>query len=181
MSTTPPPPGPTDASASPPPAAPPAAPSTAPSTTAGGPSITPAMVITLVGAVIVVVSIFLNWIDFSAAGDALTGKAADVPVEFLVDKDTGSEDPSIIVLLVPAAVLLLVGAIIAKARVAAILGGILAIVVPVLYAIQVQRGLDEGSGVLQDLGLTDFIGIGVYVGLVGGIVGLVGSLLPRRT
>lgn len=154
----------------------------APTTTAsggGGLNVGPGLIVALIGAVIVVVSIFLNWVDISDAGRSLSGSADTVPVQFLVDKGTSSEDPSIIVLLAPAAALLAVGAFL-RTRIVGILGGVLAIIVPVLYAIQVQRGLDEGNGAL-DIGLTDFIGIGVYVALVGGIVGLVGALLPRKS
>ena len=43
----------------------------------------------------------------------------------------------------------------------------------VLYGIQVDSGLPEGIGVF------DFISIGTYVALAGGIVVLVGSLVPR--
>jgi len=73
---------------------------------------------------------------------------------------------------------LLLAAMLPSLRVAGVLGGASATLVPVLYCVQVQRGLDDelaGTGV----GLFDFIGAGVYVALVGGVVGLIGSLLPR--
>jgi hypothetical protein len=42
----------------------------------------------------------------------------------------------------------------------------------------VQRGLDDNLA-STNIGLTDFIGIGVYVAFAGGVIGLVGAILSR--
>jgi hypothetical protein len=169
--------------ATPPPAptAPPAAaaPAAAPATTGGsGLPIGAGQIVAIVGAIAVAVSIVLNWIDISVGSRSLSGSATDVPVQFLFDKNTSAEDPSLLVLLIPAALLLVLGAVIPKGKVFGILGGLLAIVVPVLYSVQVQRGLDDDLNNL-DISLTDFIGIGVYVALAGGVVGLLGAIFSR--
>jgi hypothetical protein len=160
-----------------PPAAAPAA-STAPASSGGGLPIGIGQIVAIVGALAVGVSCFLDWIDVSVGSNSLSGAAGDVPVQFLFDKNTSADDPSILVLLIPAAILLLLGALIPKGKVFGILGGLLAIVIPVLYAVQVQRSLDDDLSNL-DIGLTDFIGIGVYLALLGGIVGLVGAIFSR--
>jgi hypothetical protein len=164
--------------ASTPPAAAPAPSTTASATTGGGLPIGAGQIVAILGAVVVAVSTFLDWIDVSARGASITGSATDVPVQFLYDKNTDSVDPSLLVLLIPAAVLLLLGALIPKGKVFGILGGLLAIAVPVLYAVQVQRGLDDDLA-STNIGLTDFIGIGVYVAFAGGVIGLVGAILSR--
>jgi hypothetical protein len=166
------------APAAPPPSAAPAASTTAPATTGGGLPIGIGQIVAIVGAIAVGVSCFLDWIDISVGSNSLSGSASDVPVQFLFDKSTSADDPSILVLLVPAAILLLLGALIPKGKVFGILGGLLAIVIPVLYSVQVQRGLDDDLSNL-DISLTDFIGIGVYLALVGGIVGLLGAIFSR--
>lgn len=131
-----------------------------------------------VAAIGLVVSVFVNWADVSGPGGSQQLKGTDVPVEFLVDKNTTSSDPSILVLLVIAAVLIAIGAfVVTGARGMGIAGAALGLLVVVLYCVQVQRGLDDELAPL-DLGLFDFISIGVYVALVAGVVGLACALMP---
>jgi len=140
-------------------------------------SLGPKQILGGLAAIGLVVSAFLNWADVSGLGGAQL-KGTDVPVEFLVDKNTDSSDPSILVLLVIAAVLLAIGAfVVSSARGMGIAGAALGIVVVVLYCVQVQRGLDDELAGL-DIGLFDFISTGVYVALVAGVVGLVSALMP---
>ena len=128
-------------------------------------------VIVLIGAIALVVSAFLHWED--AGGD--TAKGTDVPLEFLIDNETDSGSPSILVALGAAAALAAAGALVRSARLVALIGGALGVVVAVLYGIQVDSGLPAG------IGMFDFISTGTYVALAGGIVVLVGSLLPRSS
>jgi len=159
----------------------PGAQASAPPTTVsnrGGPSFGPGTILALLGAAAIVVSIFVAWFDYSKGAVSTSANAGDVPVQFLVDNQVEwISSISIIVLLAPAAALLVIGALVAKARVLGVIGGAVAIIVTVLYSIQWQRIIDDKG---MSFGLTDLIGIGVYVAVVGGIVGLVGSLLPRR-
>jgi hypothetical protein len=151
---------------------------------AGAPG-TPALNITLpqlllgLGAVLLIVSNFLHWIDVTGPSGSLTGDATNVPVTFLFDKGTHSNDPTILILLIPAALLLAGGAFRFRSRAATIVGSAVALAVVVLYCIQVQRGLDDELS-SANLGLTDFIGIGTYMAAIGGALGLVGSLIQKE-
>lgn len=174
------------ASTTPPaPTAPPAAP--APPATAapapagsggGGLAISPVpLILCVIGAVLVVVSIFLSWADVSVGQFSFTANGREIPLEFLWDKNTTSEDPSLIIALIPAAVLILVG-MLHKVRWLALIGGILAIVVAALYAYQVNSGIDQLPPEIKSI--FDFIGIAPWFAFVGGIFGVVGGLVPRR-
>jgi hypothetical protein len=135
-----------------------------------------AIALCVVGAVLVGVSIFLNWADVSLGSLSFTAKANSVPVQFLVDNTTDSQDPSLLVLLIPAAVAILAG-IVHKVRWLAILGGLLAIVVAGLYLFQVNDGIEQTPEGIDSV--FDFIGIAPWFALVGGIFGLVGGLIPK--
>jgi len=135
-----------------------------------------AIALCVVGAVLVVVSIFLNWADVSLGSVSFTAKADTVPVQFLVDNATDSQDPSLLVVLIPAAIAILAG-IVVKVRWLAILGGLLAIAVAALYIFQVNDGLDRTPEGIDSV--FDFIGIAPWFALVGGIFGLVGGLIPK--
>ncbi len=174
---TPPPPStPSDTSTPPPGATAPAA-TTTPSA-GGGLAISPiALGVCVIGAVLVIVAIFLNWIDFSVRGQSVSLNGRDVPLDFLWDHTTTSEDPSLIVALIPAAVLILAGAL-EKLRWLAAVGGLLAIVVAALFLIQADSLLGDAPASI-DLGYLDFIGIAPWFALVGGILGVVGALVPR--
>jgi hypothetical protein len=146
----------------------------------GGLAVSPvALAVCVIGAVLVVVSIFLNWLDVSTGGQSFTANGREVPLDFLWDKNTGSEDPSLIVALIPAALLIGIGAL-NKLRWLALIGGILAIVVAVLYGYQVDQGLSDLPP-SADIGFFDFIGIAPWFALVGGILGVVGGVIPRRS
>lgn len=149
------------------------------STNAPAPSFSPKLVVGALAAVAIVGSAFLNWADFTGTGGTATLKGTDVPVQFLVDKGTTSTSPSLLLLLGIAAALIAIGLVVPNAqRLSAFVGGALAIVAAVLYCVQVQRGLDDDISSLKDIDLFDFISIGVYVALAGGIVGLVSALMP---
>jgi hypothetical protein len=141
-------------------------------------SIGPKQLLGGLGAVVLVASAFLNWADVTGPGGTAKLKGTGVGVEFLVDKGTDSDSPSILLLLAVAAVLIALGLFVASAhRFSTIAGGVLGLVVPVLYCVQVQRGLDDELSRL-DISLTDFISVGVYVALAGGALALVAGLLP---
>jgi len=142
---------------------------------ATSPSLSPARIVAGLGAIVTVVSIFLNWADVSGGAPA---KGTDVPFDFLWDKHTTSSDPSLLVPLLIAAVLIGLGVLLPTARLAGIIGGVLAIAVVAVYCVQVQGVIDDrGLGI----SLTDFISTGVYVAFVGGVLGLVGAAIPSRT
>ncbi len=124
-----------------------------------------------------VVSIFLDWASVTVGSQSFSTAAKGVPIEFLWDKNSGSTDPSLLIALIPAAVLILVG-ILHRVRLVAVLGGIVAIVVACLYTYQVSTGLDQLPPSVQSI--FDFIGIAPWFALVGGIFGVIGGLIPKR-
>ena len=150
------------------------------------PAVDVGQVIVGLGAVIVVVSMFLNWIDFtvSAAGRTAheTVTASGVQVQFLFDWTNTSNDPSILVVLIPAVLLGVLGAILHN-KVLAIIGAIVSLFVAAMFTFQLDQTLDRvnelARGVVHvDLG--DLLGIAPFVCGGGAIVMLVGGLLLRR-
>jgi len=147
----------------------------------GGSSLNPVVVtVCVLGAVLVLVSIFLNWLDLSVGRLTFSFNGREVPLDFLWDKNSNSEDPSLIVALIPVAILIGVGAM-KKLRWLALAGGILAIVIAVLFGYQADRLLDDAPPQVAGVGFFDFIGIAPWFVLVGGILGVVGAIVPRRT
>ncbi len=159
-----------------------AAPPTAPGAPSdgGGLAISPvALAMCVIGAVLVIVSIFLNWVDRSIGAQSFTANGRKVPLDFLWDNNTASKDPALIVALIPAALLIGVGAL-SKLRWLALVGGVVAIVVAVLFGYQVDQGLGNLPPQAK-VGFFDWIGIAPWFALVGGILGVVGALVPRRS
>jgi undecaprenyl pyrophosphate phosphatase UppP len=156
-----------------------------PSTPRQAPRITLAMVLIVLGAVAIVVSLFLHWkdISISARGQSFssTANGHDVPVQFLFDRHTNDNDPSILIVLIPAAALGILGAALHK-KALAFVGSIVSLLVAGLYLYQVNEGVDElntaARGVVH-ISLTDFVGIAPYVCGIGAIVMLVGAFLDR--
>ena len=159
-----------------PPTTPPPTPPAPPAEASTSTSLSPARIVAGLGAIVTVVSIFLNWAHVS--GGQLTAKGSDVPFDFLWDKHTTSSDPSLVLPLLVAALLIGLGVLLPTARLAGIIGGVLVIAVAVVYCIQAQGLIDDGG---TNLSLTDFISTGVYVAFVGGILGLVGAAIPSKT
>ena len=136
-----------------------------------------ALVVCIMGAVLVIVSIFLSWFDTSVGSRSVTFNGRETPLDFLWDKSSDSDDPSLVIALVPAAVLIGVGAL-KQLRWLALIGGIVAIVVALVFGYQINRvANDLPPGV--DIGLFDLIGIAPWFALLGGIFGVVGALVPR--
>jgi len=134
------------------------------------------LVLGAIAAVVVFVTSFLDWLSFEAGLHEVSEQGTDVPVQFLWDTIPGSDDPSLLVVLLPAAALIVLGAIIGQVRLLAVVGGAVAVIVAVVFVIQTGRLLDD-LGV--DLGTFDALGIAPYVCFVAGAVGIVAGLLPR--
>jgi hypothetical protein len=132
------------------------------------------LVIGAIGAIAVFVSSFLAWFSFEGPDGSLNGTS--VPVEFLWNTSIGGDGPSLLVALGPMALLIILGAIFGQARVLAIVGGVLAIVVAVLFVIQTSDLLDD---LRIDEGTFDALGIGPYIAFGGGAVGIFAGLVPR--
>jgi hypothetical protein len=134
-----------------------------------------------VGAIGIIVSIFLKWEDFSLGGRHQTAKATGVPLKFLIDYTTSSKDPSLVVILGVSAALCVIAFLVSTQRPGlrslAILGALLAIFTAVMYGFQVHQALHALG--LARVHTTDFTGPAPYVALAGGVLALIGSLVPR--
>jgi hypothetical protein len=174
--------------ASPPPIPPPSsAPAPTPTTTRPAPQVTPALILIVLGAVVIIVSLFLHWFDINitAAGKTVVSRAGNghtVSVQFLFDNHTSDDDPSILIILIPAVALGLLGAALHQ-KVLAFIGSIASLLVAGLFIYQVKQGIDElndkATGVVH-ISLGDFMGIAPYVCGIGAIIMLVGAFLDRR-
>jgi hypothetical protein len=132
------------------------------------------LVIGAVSAVAVFVSAFLAWFSFEGPDGSLNGTS--VPVEFLWNTSIGGDGVSLLVALGPLAALILVGAIFGQARALAVIGGVLAVVVAILFVVQTNSLLDD---LRIDEGTFDALGIGPYIAFAGGIAGIFAGLVPR--
>src|SRR5690606_32427132 len=107
-------------------------------------------------AILVFATIFLPWLSVDGVTEA-SEQGTDVPVQFLWDTIPASDDPSLVVVLGPIAVLLLVAALVPSLRVLALLGGVLAIDTAVLFVIQTDDLLTQGR---FDASFLEGVGIG---------------------
>jgi hypothetical protein len=146
----------------------------------------PGQVLVLLGVVAVVASMFLHWLDLTVSGFGIshttTVNASSVPAAFLFNHETRSKDPSLLVVLIPIAVLALADVFLFRHRVVTFLAGIASIVVAGLYAYQLDKltgPVNDASRNVLSLDVFDLIGVGAYVCLGGGIAMLVGALLTR--
>jgi hypothetical protein len=131
------------------------------------PTLGPGMVLGAMATVGLVVAMLMSWrtADVHPSG---------VPLAFLFDDTTTANDPSILLLLVPMAVLLAVGTLLPRASAARLVGGLGTIAVVTLYAVQLQQTLDKLPG--SDLG--DVLDTGFYVAAMAGLLGVVSGFLP---
>jgi hypothetical protein len=143
------------------------------------PAVSVGQVLLAIAAVATAVSIFLSWIDVSDPR-GFTESGTDAPLAFLYDKDTASTSPSVAILLLPIAGLMLLSAVMRNMRWFAVCAGLAAIAVAGLFAFQSSRFLDDLPA-LARVDLTEFLGIGVYVAAGAGVLAIVGGLLPRRS
>ncbi|MSO78241.1 MAG: hypothetical protein EXQ79_01375 [Acidimicrobiia bacterium] len=122
------------------------------------------------GALVLLVSGFVSWQD---AG-SLSVKGTDVPVEFLVIHKSGEGSPSVFLVLAIAAGLI-GGGLLIKRRFSVFVGGALGALAAVLFTVQLQQFIDD---VGEGTELFNALGIGVFLALIGGALGIVASLLP---
>jgi hypothetical protein len=131
------------------------------------PTLGPGMVLGAIGTVGLVVAMFMSWrtTDVHPSG---------IPFAFLFDHGTTAHDPSILLALIPMAVLLGVGTAMPQASAARIIGALGTIAVLVLFAIQLSQQVDQ----LPGTNLGDVLDTGFYVAAIAGLVGLVSGFLP---
>ncbi len=131
------------------------------------PTLGPGMVLGALGTIGLVVAMFMAW----RTGDV---HASGIPFAFLFDSGTTAQDPSILLALIPMAVLLAVGTAMPRASAARLVGSIGTIVVVVLFTIQLNSQLDKFPGT----NLGDVLDTGYYVAAIAAVVGLVSGFMP---
>jgi len=134
-------------------------------------TIGPGMILGALGAAGVIISMFLAW---------RTGSVypSDIPVAFLWDHTTTAHDPSLLILLIPLAIVLVVGTVVPMGAGVRLFGAICTLVVVGLFAYQLHRALDAKLG--------DVLDTGFYFAAIGGVIAFVSGFLPsgwaaRRT
>src|SRR3977135_2385373 len=115
------------------------------------PTLGPGMVLGAIGTVGLVVAMLMSWrtTDVHPSG---------IPFAFLFDDATTAHEPSILLALIPMAVLLGVGTAMPRASAARIVGALGTITVLVLFAIQLKQQVDKFPGA----NLGDVLDTGFY-------------------
>ena len=133
----------------------------------------------LLGGLAIALSTFLLWGKEEVFdGDELAGSKVSFQLLWDTVPTRFDEQPTLLFLLLPAAIHAIVGAFIPRLRVLAIIGGALAVAAAVLFLINVGRISSEFD---LDVGAFSGIGIGVWFAGIGGIVAIIGALMiPRR-
>ena len=123
------------------------------------------VVLAAAGALGIVLSIFMEW---RKGG----GHPSDIPASFLWDRFAGG-NPSMLIWLVPIAVVVVAGVFVPGAGALRALGGVAMLVVCALFAWQLHR---LGNRVGADLG--DLLDTGFYCGAIGGLLALLSAAFP---
>lgn len=127
----------------------------------------PGMIVGLAATVALVVSMFLSW----QSGGV---HPSDIPAAFLWDRNA-TGDPSLLIYLVPLAVVLGVGSLMRGGGGLRVIAGLLTLVVVGVYAYQLHE-------VTNALGasFSDTLDTGFYVAAIAGVVGLISGFVPTR-
>jgi hypothetical protein len=125
------------------------------------------MVLGVLGTAGAVVSMFLSW----RSGGV---HPSDVPFAFLFDSTTTSNGPSLLIALIPFAVILGIGSVLPRAAGARIIGALGVLAVVVLFAVQLGYVTDR----LPGTSMWDLLDTGWYVAAVAGLVGLISGFMP---
>jgi hypothetical protein len=133
-----------------------------------------------IGSIVVIVSIFLNWVDSTTAVGTRTATATTVPVQFLFDYQTRAHDPSIVLILVVGAALGLFGTILARRgpalRLLAAIGGLLAVGTAFGYGFRIHQYL-HASRLDSQTDVIHLVGFGPWFAAAGGLAVMVGAVL----
>jgi len=131
------------------------------------PTLGPGMVLGAIGTIGLVVSMFMSWRTPGV-------HPSDVPFAFLFDHGTTAHDPSILLALIPMAILLGVGTGLPRASAARVVGSLGAIAVVVLFVVQLNSQLDK----LPSTNVGDVLDTGYYIAAIAALVGLVSGFVP---
>ncbi len=145
-----------------------------------GPPLTfgPGALIGLLGATLTATSGWLTWLTGSQAPHQ---SGYDTPAKFLFDSHATAGGVTLGVVLLLIGVFGVVAAILAHGRVPAILLGVLSLAVVGLFVYQLRLAVHELNRTAHlALQVRDVIGIGPFAATAGGVVAIIGALLPGR-
>jgi hypothetical protein len=128
-------------------------------------AIGPGMMLGIVGAIGIVVSMFLSWRIGSV-------QPSEIPAAFLWDRNA-TGDPSFLIYLIPLAALLAFGSVVPGGAVLRLVAGLGTLVVVGVFAYQLHRVTDA-----LGTGFADALDPGFYVAGIAGVVGFVSAFLP---
>jgi hypothetical protein len=130
--------------------------------------VAPGMILGALGAIGVIVSMFLPWRDGGVY-------PSDIPVEFLWNRSATS-DPSLLVLLIPVGAVLVIGALVPLGAGVRLFGALCMLVIAGVFAYQLHRVVHAFGG-----NFGDALDTGFYVAALGGILAFVSGLVPAST
>lgn len=132
----------------------------------------------LLGAALTAVSGWLTWLTGSQVPRQ---SGYDTPARFLFDSHATAGGVSLGVVTLIVGVLGVIGAVLAGGRLAAIALGVASVVVAGLFAYQLRISVRDLDRALRlGLRVRDVIGIGPFAAAVGGVIAIIGALLPGR-
>ena len=138
----------------------------------------PGDLIGLLGGALVV---FSGWLAWLSGPQTPRQSAYDVPARFLLDKHASSGGVSLGAVIPVTGVLAVIGAVLAAGRFPALALGVIAIVVAGLFAYQLRLGVNDLNRASHlRLGVRDVIGVGPFAAAAGGVIVVIGALLPGR-
>jgi hypothetical protein len=145
-----------------------------------GPPLTfgPGALIGLLGAALTATSGWLTWLTGSQAPHQ---SGYDTPAKFLFDSHATAGGVTLGVVLLVIGVLGVIAAILAHGRIPAIALGVVSVTVAALFVYQLRLAVHELNRTAHlALQVRDVIGIGPFAATAGGVVAVIGALLPGR-
>jgi hypothetical protein len=125
----------------------------------------PGMIVGVVATVALVVSMFMSWQSGGVHPSA-------IPAAFLWDRNA-TGDPSLLVFLIPLAVVLDVGSLVRGGSGLGVLTGLLTMIVVGVYAYQLHEVTDA-----LGVNFSDTLDSGFYVAAIAGVVGFMSGFVP---
>ncbi|MGH9032268.1 MAG: hypothetical protein ACRDY4_10845 [Acidimicrobiia bacterium] len=143
------------------------------------PAIDAGAVIAAIGGITIALSSWLVWI--SGVDGNPTESAYSGPAWFLIDHRASRAGLSLGILVVAVGILVIVGAVTRGLGIVSLIGGLLALLVVLFFTYQVNRAVNDFNEIAGvDVSLTDFVGFGVFVALVGAILAIIGGYLSLQ-
>lgn len=145
-----------------------------------GPAVTAGSgaLIGLLGAALVGFSAWLAWLS---GAQRPRQSAFNVPASFLLDSHASAGGVSLGVVMIVLGVLSVIGALLAAGRFPALALGTAVVVVAVLYGYQLRLSVEDLNRASHlHLEVRDMIGVGPFAAAAGGIIVVIGALLPGR-